>query len=246
MEGIVHWLQINGWLVTAISAAVAATIAVTLYFKNKKRKTLDFLILTDIPVLSPEGAAISEQVRVVVHGETIDNPRLVSVLFANTGNQEIVADDFLLPFTAECKGGKIVSASIGDASEETVSAEVHDDHTVTVDCLNAGEHVVVQYLVEVSDDEDEDFELKPKYRVRGATRAPQEIDTMRTRRVLRRSVLIEVIFLWAIAPYFLYKLWTTTQLTVNDSQVGMTVLFGFVLLFVALSYYLLHKFTPLK
>ena len=42
----------NGWAVTAVFGVIAATIAITLYFKNKKRKTLDFQILNDISILS--------------------------------------------------------------------------------------------------------------------------------------------------------------------------------------------------
>lgn len=45
-----NWLQEHAWLVTLGTALLAATIAITLYLKNKKRKTLDWVVLDLVSV----------------------------------------------------------------------------------------------------------------------------------------------------------------------------------------------------
>ncbi|EHI41318.1 hypothetical protein OPAG_08136 [Rhodococcus opacus PD630] len=183
MGGLLEWVQTNGWVVTAIGIVIAATIAITLYFKNKKKKTLDFAVSENVAILSRVRNSISEPVTVRVGNHELVRPRLITIRYENTGNQEIIQDDFLSSLSVIFGGAMVISAQVSEKSDSEISVHEVEKEGVTAfksDCLNAGDYFEVQYIVEEDEASESPYAVNPSYRIKGATRPPRRMDQTST------------------------------------------------------------------
>ncbi|MGF0312530.1 hypothetical protein [Rhodococcus sp. IEGM1428] len=91
------WIE-QWWPVVATGVAVAgiviaATIAITIYRKNRPRHTLDYDVIADIALLSHNAPGV-EGLEIMFRSRTLEAPRVVTIGFMNTGNKSIEAKDF--------------------------------------------------------------------------------------------------------------------------------------------------------
>lgn len=148
------WLQVPWGAGSVILAVVAIGVSITLYLKTRKVKTLDYQFVDDVQILSDSvGRSAIDDVVVTVGGVVIGHPRIVTVRFTNTGNQEILRGDFLSnSITTSDESGVVNSQLVGlsDRRIEVTEAGVVPHKTYTADCLNAGDYIVVRYLLDMS------------------------------------------------------------------------------------------------
>lgn len=184
MDKFLHWMQTNGWIVTITMGLIAATIAVTLYFKNKKRKTLDFSVQNSVSILSSSASSsLGAPITVRVGDHELKRPALITVRYMNTGNQEILKDDLLTPLALTFGGDRQVSAEVVSKSSDNIKheeLEIEAGKAFLCDCLNAGDYIDVQYILEqqtlIDTESTGRRKIEPAYRVKGATSPARRVD----------------------------------------------------------------------
>lgn len=184
------WLEAHSWVpgtAVGIFFGLAALIAGYIYYKkNKPRKTLDYQITSDILMLRHSGGSGTGPLRVLVGERSVSEPRLIAVRYQNTGNREILSQDFLqaiklqsdlevLHLEVRETSGIVITVDMGKIGATTIKSQP----TITVDCLNPGEFIDVQYLID-----DSRSSVIPSYRVKGATRPAQDVRVARRNRLL--------------------------------------------------------------
>lgn len=159
-------------------AIVAIVVTITIFFKNRKRKTLDYLIVDDVKILSDRAGDMRGDIVVTVGTLQLKDPRIVTVRYINTGNQEIVKDDFLnRSITTTDASGAVNSHLAGVSDESIISVEsgLAPHKSYFADCLNPGDYLEVQYILDMSGVEGGQ-PFRPVCRIKGATRQPKRID----------------------------------------------------------------------
>lgn len=128
-----------------------------IYFKlNKTRKTLDWLPVSHIRLLTPRTPeGISDLLEVSYGGELLTEPRVVNVRIKNTGNKEIKGDEFTTFPTFEFKRCRIVEAAcVAESSPGVYSPSLHvfseDEPSIVTDpeLLNSGDWYEMQFVVD--------------------------------------------------------------------------------------------------
>lgn len=181
-----NWFQENAWIFTLASILVGAAIAVTIYNKNKRRKTLDWELKSDTRILSHTAAVDGQDVKVMVGDEVLNNPRMLTYRFKNTGNVEIMRDDFLRDITLP--EVDVISVSVNDLAGIQLIVDFEPEVKVAADCLNPGEHLQVKYLVDNASGD-----VVPDFRVKGATRPPKSITTDVSGSELATAIILYVV-----------------------------------------------------
>lgn len=175
-----EWWQTFPWgAVSIVLALVAIGVTVTIALWNKARKTLDYEILSDVFLLKKHTAVVSGIVEVMVRGKSVANPRVISIRYQNTGNKEIISDEFLKDITLS--GGihvlqVMVNESAGVVPQVAVSTAEGVQPSIAADCLNPGDYLDVQYIID-----DTGVPIVPIYRIRGATRPAKDMKKSRSR-----------------------------------------------------------------
>lgn len=172
------FLERNGTLFQIVAGFAfmvgAALLGWFLGQRNRKTRTLDYQILSDIAVLShrPNG----DQLKVTYEGEELDNPRVVSLRFANTGSEVIRAAEILDDYAVTFQAGWLFSAQILDQSandlasfeiaSEDVAGVVRHQIQLRLSTLNPGDYFTLQMLI----DSENEAEFKIGGRIEGQTR----------------------------------------------------------------------------
>ncbi len=158
-----------------ILAAVAIAVTITIFLITRKRKTLDVEFIDDVRILSERASDMRDDIVVTVGKLQLKDPRILTVRYRNTGNQEIVADDFLGGgITTTDKSGPVITSQLVAVSDEaihSVESGLAPHKSYYVDCLNPGDYLQVQYILDMAGADDKPF--APVCRVKGATRPPK-------------------------------------------------------------------------
>lgn len=145
------WAERNQGMITLVGIVVAALIALVIYWRQRPVKTLDYIILSDEPILSSTTPGLS----VKFLDEELVAPRLVSMRIINTGNQAIRAADFNGDMQIQVENSHLVTAITLDRREGmrdlpvTVVPLPHRNCTSTEGILfNQGDWLEMQVLVD--------------------------------------------------------------------------------------------------
>lgn len=201
-----EWWQVFPWgIVSVVVAIIAIGTAITLARWNKARKTLDYEILSDVFLLKKHTAVVNGIVEVMVRGESVANPRVTSIRYQNTGNKEIMSDEFLKDITLS--GGVhvlqiVVNESAGVVPQVAVTSGGGGQPSIAADCLNPGDYLDVQYIID-----DTGVPIVPNYRIRGATRPAKDMKKTRSRnfRVMALIGGVVAVGIFALAGVFASK-----------------------------------------
>jgi hypothetical protein len=178
-----RWWETFPWgLVSVILAVIALAVTVVFFYKGRGRKTLDYMLVDDVKIL-PEGVSgIRSDIVVTVGGTPIKDPRIITVRYINTGNREILQSDFLVEsITTKDDSGIVNSQLTGHSRNLAVTESGVDPHkSYTADCLNAGEYLEIQYLLEM-DGVDDAAPFSPICRIQGASREARLLERAITR-----------------------------------------------------------------
>lgn len=88
-----QFIQANPWALSVPIAILAICVTFYSFKKNYKTKIIDYVIESDIDLLSKHATAI-EDLHIEFRGRTLIAPRIVTIKFVNVGNTAIVAEDY--------------------------------------------------------------------------------------------------------------------------------------------------------
>lgn len=188
-----NWWENFPWgLVSVILAAVALVVTIVIFLKTRKRKTLDYTLVDDVKILSDRISGMRSDIIVTVGGEVIKDPRILTVRYVNTGNQEILESDFLAnSITTTDKSGTVNSELAGHSGNVAVTERGVVPHkTYAPDCLNPGDYIEIQYILDM-DGIDSSVPFSPVCRIQGATR-PSKLTKLREQRPSRKEFLMSL------------------------------------------------------
>lgn len=150
------FIERNGSLLQIVASVVLALAAGVFGwwrgYKDRRSKTFDYCLLSDVPILShrPDDAFL----KVTYMDEEVDNPRIVRVRFANTGTDVIRAPEVLDAYVLTVNA-RIVTMMISEQSSRSLASfelavpdypacEVH----LTLSTLNSGDNFTLQMIVD--------------------------------------------------------------------------------------------------
>ena len=141
----------GGRTVLALAAIViSATIAITIFRLNRKRKSIvyDFLSMTRVVSVQEEMAG---RVQVLVDHVPVQDVGIVQIRLTNTGTEPIKASEFVRPITFTVNApSRIIEASISEKEPASIDAELATDDlrlTLRPTLLNSKDSVVLKLLV---------------------------------------------------------------------------------------------------
>ena len=149
---------------------------ITLYLRHrdKESKTLDYRIISDIPIVTSHNRP--ELLKITFGTREVSNPFITEVRFKNTGKQVIDAADFLEPVVISRLKAKLLDFNVVDESEKGLVEDISnvvDPPNPSVEVrpktLNPGDWFTVQLFYDGGDDED----VSVSGRIRGQTRKPE-------------------------------------------------------------------------
>lgn len=150
------WIQQYSWVpgvvIGVIGVIVTITIATIVFKKNKKWKTLDYIVLSDVHLLSSSASDVKDLV-VNFRGRELSAPRVITIKFVNTGNQEIKQEDFVDPITVSyCGSTKVLDLFVVDSSKPNMLDRVTDQTAgstyvnIVPRLMNANDWFTVQFF----------------------------------------------------------------------------------------------------
>jgi hypothetical protein len=163
---VVHqtWWNAHSGVITLVGTMVGLAgliLAVVFALRSRETKTLDWRLLTDVPIVTEAGQrAKDDEIRIVYKGTTLSNPRLVSFQLANTGKREITAEDFdgpvfvTTPF-ATMRSLQVLRYREGMRQMPAIKLDSAADQCLIMGTLfNRGDWVDFQLLIDEWRDED--------------------------------------------------------------------------------------------
>lgn len=157
-----------GRVTLAIGAIViSATIAITLFILNRRRKALTykFASMTRVLTLKEE---IAGRVRILFDDQPVNDVGLVKVIVGNSGTEPIRAADFIRPISfAVANEARIIDADVikKEPDELEIIIQKEDQKvTITPTLFNSGDTVTFKLLIA-----NFDGSLTPGARVEGTT-----------------------------------------------------------------------------
>jgi len=121
---LLDFLKTYSFLFTTI---VSATIAITLYFKNKKTKQLSF----DLDSWDTIVTKLNHDIKIFYkeNTEITDDLNMVLIKFRNTGNEPIKKDDFENDLFLKLLDSKVYDVSVTATKPEGLTIEAYKDES---------------------------------------------------------------------------------------------------------------------
>jgi hypothetical protein len=167
-------LQTQLQAVSAVVAIVALVATAYLSIRAERNKALTLRYLGQRPLLSLQRQP-TQPLEVMLRGERLQAPWLLSARIENTGNQPIEAKDIEKPLELSFGSGRIVGAEVVGKRQTAIDTTVRfDERRVTVEhgLLNPGDWVAFDVLFD-----GEPGARSPSLRVSGVTEVEEETDS---------------------------------------------------------------------
>lgn len=170
--------QFWGVFATVVTAAIAITVSIVLYLKQKNTKALAYEVLANYAVIATP-QEIAGKLKVLFDGQEVEGARLVVIRLQNTGNIAIRPEDYYEPLTITFpKSKRILHSSVVRSKPGNVklALTVEPRRTVLtpvllnrrwyvdISCLVAGDTELVVLAGQIAEVE----EIKEKLRKRGS------------------------------------------------------------------------------
>ncbi|MGR6976632.1 hypothetical protein [Mycobacteroides abscessus] len=204
MSMAASFIESNGTLLQIIAAAVIA-LATGLFGwlqgrRNKRSKTFDYQVLSDVSILSHRPD--DDFLKVTYMDAELENPRVVRVRFANTGTDVIRASDVLEAYVLTINA-QVVSMMVSEWSSRdlaTFTLAVPDFPTcevhLTLSTLNPGDNFTIQMIV----DSAAKVEMAVTGRIEGQTRKSGPIIADADKRKLAGQIFLAVLDQLSLSP----------------------------------------------
>lgn len=148
------FIERNPWSPGVAAAVVLFLLGtgITLYlrFRDKQSKTLDYRIVSDIPIVTSHNRP--ELLTITIGKRNVQNPIITEVRFMNTGKKVIESEDYLNELIVVRESATVLDFNITDQSEpnlvERISHAYNGTANVIVEprTLNAGDWFTAQIL----------------------------------------------------------------------------------------------------
>lgn len=185
MGDVGDWIVDNRtWLLSLLAIVISATLAIALYRLNKAKKQIDYQVINDVMILSRHASSLREKLHIEYGSHTLQNPRIVTIKFINTGNKAIEGSDFKQAITVrhgEYDDIRAIDGFIVDQAADGIITEIFDYAAgnkyiqIAPDLLNSREWFIVQFLY------DHDEPLRVSCRFKDQTRPMKELLPVSTR-----------------------------------------------------------------
>jgi hypothetical protein len=193
----------NAWILTAglavLSILVTISVAIIRDKRDRKSKFIDFQWVSDVYLLQPETKSVAD-LRVYVGELKLENPRLVTLTFRNSGNVEIKADEYIVPITVGLGSGRgpvdaaIISQKPPDVLDASRIVLQEDAAIITPKVFNKRESFTIQFLFD-----DDDSKLRVECRFPAQTHPIRFADVVQAKRANRSFNISGVIGLVTLA-----------------------------------------------
>lgn len=154
MDGLGNWLSDNAdWLTGTVVGAIGIAVALLIYFWQRKPKTLDYSVVSNVPLVS-HAAGMVGNLEVVYNRQSVKDPRLLVVRIKNTGKVAIVGEDYVEgPSIHFGSPVEVIDAfQVGGSSPNMVQliavGHGHGPVEPEVGLLNSGEYFDLQMLLD--------------------------------------------------------------------------------------------------
>jgi len=205
MGDLGNWIVDNRmWLLSLLAIFISAALAIALYRLNKAKQQIDYQIINDVMIVSRHASSLREKLHIEYEAHTLQNPRIVTIKFINTGNKAIEGSDFKQAITVrhgQHDDIRAIDGFIVDQAADGIVTEIFDRAAgnkyiqIEPDLLNPREWFTVQFLY------DHDEPLKLSCRFKGQTRSMKELFPVSTREVFRFTSRVA----FATLPLLPYK-----------------------------------------
>lgn len=148
------FIERNPWSPGVAAAVVLFVIGtgITLHlrFRDKQSKTLDYRIVSDIPIITSHNKP--ELLTITFGKRDVQNPILTEVRFMNTGKKVIEPDDYLNELIVMRESAKVLDFNITDESEPNLTEHISHTYDGTANVvieprtLNPGDWFTAQIL----------------------------------------------------------------------------------------------------
>lgn len=134
----------------AVLALAAILVAVTLYLKQRRHKSLSYEIISSTPLLSLKDE-IKGKLQILYEGKPIQQVHLIVARIINSGNTPIVLADYERPVSLSFgKEAQVLTAEVTKTSPDSLQASIKIEEKNVVlmpTLLNQGDWVVLKMLV---------------------------------------------------------------------------------------------------
>src|SRR5688572_11946711 len=119
--------QSSVWqFVGAVLALLAVVIPISIYLKQRRRKTLSYIVLSSTDLLSVQ-EEIKGQIKILFNDDPVESVRLYVIKLVNSGNTSITKDDYEHPVSIEFgKNAKVLSYEVTDKVPDNLPAEIYN------------------------------------------------------------------------------------------------------------------------
>jgi len=163
-------IAILGIVVGGVLAAAGIAVAILVYRWQRERRTLHYEMLSSSALLRSDHREVTG-LQLLYNGQPVKDPHLLRIRFINTGNKEILPEDFKVPVGVSAENSKVLVADVIDTSSRDIDLSLSfadGEAWFEPVLLNAGDSVTVQVMYEDYD----------KYRVRGRIAGIKEIEPL--------------------------------------------------------------------
>jgi hypothetical protein len=140
------------WIGVAFTI-VAAGIAWITYRSQRNIKRLEYVVVYKQRILSSRlvpSRRFAGELEVVLDGETVDDPVIVSVRMVNTGDRAILSTDFHEPLAVQLLGSqRIVSATVTSSRPSDLRPQLSVDESrvvISPTLINPGDLIELQVI----------------------------------------------------------------------------------------------------
>lgn len=131
-------------------AFVAIVVPILIYLKQRQRKALSYEILSRTPLLSIE-EEVKGKLKILFNNNPAQDVHLVVVRIINSGNVQIVSDDYERPVSLDFgENTQIFTTEVSDANPKSLRPNVNIENTKVVlepVLLNSRDSITLKMLV---------------------------------------------------------------------------------------------------
>jgi len=136
--------------VGAVLGILAIIVSIILFFAQRKKKSLEYKIISQTPVLSA-AEEIAGQLQILFRGEPVQGVYLFVIRLLNAGNVPIASSDYERPVRLDFgEEARVLTAEVSDVEPRNLDAEIaSQDSFVQLKpvLLNSGDVITIKALV---------------------------------------------------------------------------------------------------
>ena len=148
MDSILEWIKTNylaiiGWIIAIISSLCA--------IHYRKKRSISYEEMTNVPLIKIE-EGVEEEVKILYEGNEVKNVQLLRIKIINTGNDDLVKDDFNKPIIIECnEEAEIMDMSAWESNPPGIQVYFGKPKpnvaTVIPDLINSKDWFICKFLI---------------------------------------------------------------------------------------------------